>query len=82
MCVSCPGYIASHPTDNVHAMQGVRPFCGLISHFFSRKNTQLRESTFPKLTMSPSPLNSAKRYNFNFKAPFSANVSQGFCTFP
>ena len=37
MCVSCPGYIASHPTDNVHAMQGVRPFCGLISHFFPAK---------------------------------------------
>ena len=46
--------------------------------FFSRKNTQLRESTFPKLTMSPSPLNSAKRYNFNFKASFSTTYHKAF----
>ena len=30
-------YRASHQFDNVHAMQGVRPFCGLISYFFPAK---------------------------------------------
>ena len=49
-------YRASHQFDNVHAMQGVRPFCGLISYFFPQKNNL----SFPaepekKLTSSLDP---------------------------
>ena len=70
-----PGYIASHLTDNVNAMQGVRPFCGLIPHFFPQKYPAAREyiSEIDHWTV-----NSAKRYNFNFKASFFDKVPQGF----
>ena len=80
MCVSCPGYIASHPTDNVHAMQGVRPFCGLISHFFPQKYPAVREyiSEIDHVTQS---FEQCQALQFQFQSLFFGNVSQGFCTF-